>query len=379
MRIALTLALVLCLRIVNAQFAIGSQTFSVPDAARANRPVTGEVFYPATTAGVDAPVASGQFPVIVFAHGFVMQYAVYNNIWEALVPQGYIMVLLSTEGGFAPSHGDYGQDMVFIKNHYQAQGADAQSPFYQKVATTSAYMGHSMGGGASFLAGGQDDNVTTVVGLAPAVTNPSSVDAAVNIEQPVLILTGDLDAVTPTAQHGALMYANAPTSCKLQVNILGGGHCYFANTGSLCEIGEAGGQFTITREQQQATALAYFNQWFDIYLKGNTAQLQLSSLVTTDTNTDFETNCIYIPTSVTENNTNDKFTIYPNPNNGLVYIENLATAASLTVYNLQGKACLNAKMNADNSFDLRALPNGVYVGEIETGGNRYYIKIITQN
>ncbi|UPT66759.1 MAG: hypothetical protein M0D57_20385 [Sphingobacteriales bacterium JAD_PAG50586_3] len=71
---------------------IGHLTVETTDPARNNRSVTAEVYYPGTSAGDDVPVATGSFPLVIFGHGFLMQAAVYNNIWEELVPNGYVCV-----------------------------------------------------------------------------------------------------------------------------------------------------------------------------------------------------------------------------------------------------------------------------------------------
>ncbi len=51
------------------------------DALR-NRNVWTEVYYPANTAGDDVPLAAGQFPVIVFGHGFTLQWSAYDYFWQ---------------------------------------------------------------------------------------------------------------------------------------------------------------------------------------------------------------------------------------------------------------------------------------------------------
>ena len=59
------------------------------DTSRGNRNIETEVYYPATTAGDNTPMTSGQFPVIVFGHGFVMVWSAYPNLWEEFVPNGW--------------------------------------------------------------------------------------------------------------------------------------------------------------------------------------------------------------------------------------------------------------------------------------------------
>ena len=103
--------------IINAGF---SQTFQIGhtqqnfiDASRENRNITTEIYYPSNTTGDDVPVATGQFPVLVFGHGFVMIWSAYDVVWEALVPNGYIMVFAKTETSFSPSHTDFAKTLRF--------------------------------------------------------------------------------------------------------------------------------------------------------------------------------------------------------------------------------------------------------------------------
>jgi len=69
------------------------------------------------------------------------------------------------------------------------------------------------------------------------------------------------------------MYNGLASSCKAFVNILGGGHCYFAQTDFFCDFGETAtlGSVTITRAQQQQTTYNLLDNWLDYYLRNNCA------------------------------------------------------------------------------------------------------------
>jgi predicted dienelactone hydrolase len=58
------------------------------DASRSNRNIQTEIYYPAATAGNNTAAASGEYPVIVFGHGFVMAWDAYANLWDEFVPRG---------------------------------------------------------------------------------------------------------------------------------------------------------------------------------------------------------------------------------------------------------------------------------------------------
>lgn len=270
MRAIPLLALMLCQGVsLHAQpFPIGSRNITFNDPARGGRAIACEVYYPAAVAGSNQPVAPGRFPVLAFGHGFVMGVNAYYNLRDAFVPQGYILVLPTTEGGFSPSHGNFGQDLAFVILAMQQRGADPTSPFFERVASTAAIMGHSMGGGASFL-GANVPQVTTVVNYAPAETNPSAIAAAGNVNKPVLVLAGSQDCVTPPSSNQLPMYNAVPSGCKAYVSLTGGGHCNFANNNFNCGFGEitCGGGGSLGRAAQQALTHQYTLLWLNRYLK----------------------------------------------------------------------------------------------------------------
>ncbi|HRD40183.1 MAG TPA: hypothetical protein PLC65_16270, partial [Bacteroidia bacterium] len=77
-------------------FPIGHMSINFKDASRtggyaiagginitgSGRDVGAEVYYPATVAGNNQPVANGVFPVVVIGHGFVMDWSSYDNIYN---------------------------------------------------------------------------------------------------------------------------------------------------------------------------------------------------------------------------------------------------------------------------------------------------------
>ena len=151
-------------------YPIGHRTITFTDSARVNRPVPSELYYPAATAGENTPLSNGMFPVIVFGHGFQMAYDSYTYFKNAIVPAGYILVFPKTETSLSPSHAEFGADLAFLVIRMKAEGMDPSSPFFQHVDSTSAIMGHSMGGGASFL--GCKNNIVPTVMVTLAQPKP---------------------------------------------------------------------------------------------------------------------------------------------------------------------------------------------------------------
>lgn len=269
-----------------AQHQVGHYNITFIDPDRGNRQIETEIYYPATVAGDNTPVASGTFPVIVFGHGFVMAWSAYENLWEEFVPRGYIMVFPRTEGNaFSTNHQAFGWDLQFLVTQLQLEGQNASSDIYNAVANNTALMGHSMGGGAAFLAADSlcvngNMNLKTLVGLAPAesTTNGvSSINSALSVTVPSVVLSGAQDGVTPPADHHIPMYDNLGSDCKTFVSITGGAHCYFANSNFNCDFGEgtSSSGISISRTEQHQVTFDFLNNWFDYTLKGDCSAFQM--------------------------------------------------------------------------------------------------------
>lgn len=263
-----------------AQHQIGHTQITFQDASRGNRNIQTEIYYPASVSGNDVQMAPGTYPVIVFGHGFVMAWDAYENLWEEFVSRGYIMLFPRTEGSIiGTDHQKFGWDLQFLVGQMQTEGVTPSSIFFQGVASETALMGHSMGGGAAFLAADSlvtngNTNLKTLIGLAPAESSTngvSSINSATQITLPSLILSGSNDGVTPTADHHIPMYNNLASDCKTFINILGGGHCYYANSNFNCDFGESTSSngISITRAEQQQVTYDFVNLWLDYTLKGD--------------------------------------------------------------------------------------------------------------
>lgn len=280
MRFLLILCFCLFEQILIAQtLNIGHSTLTFNDPSRTGgfgsgggpgRQIQTEIYYPATTAGENVSVANGQWPIIVFGHGFAMNWDAYSNIWSALVPYGYIMAFPRTESGLfpSPSHGDFGQDMALVAQKMTDEGQNSSSIFYSKLSDYTCAMGHSMGGGAAVLAAAQSAIFDAYLGLAPAETNPSAIAAAANLQIPSLILSGSNDGVTPPSQHHLPIFNAIPHECKSFANLIGGGHCYFANSNFNCDFGESTSStgINLSRAEQQSLMYQQITPWLSYFL-----------------------------------------------------------------------------------------------------------------
>ena len=83
--------------LLHAQYFIGNYSKVFQDSTRSNRNVPTEIYYPSISEGPNNQVAFGQFPIIIFGHGFLMSFSAYQNFWVEFVPRGYLLVFPRTE------------------------------------------------------------------------------------------------------------------------------------------------------------------------------------------------------------------------------------------------------------------------------------------
>jgi pimeloyl-ACP methyl ester carboxylesterase len=294
-------------------FPVGHKTITFNDPARtggfgsgggAGRQIQSEIYYPATVAGTDVAIATGQFPYIIFGHGFVMTWDAYQNFIDHYVPLGYVLVFPRTEGGLSPVHQDFALDLSIVGAKMEVLSNDVTSFFYQGWNGKKGVMGHSMGGGSSFLAASQNTaNFDILIGLAPAETTPSAIHVSSGIQIPTIIFSGTADAVTAPASNHKPMYDSVSNGCKHFISITGGGHCYFANASTTCDFGESasGGTITITRAAQHDITFDALDPYLKFYLMKDCPSWPV--FITqrdTDTRIQYEASCNYsLPTNPT--------------------------------------------------------------------------------
>jgi len=363
-------------------YEIGHRSLTMNDPAR-SRDIPCHFYYPAVTSGDNVAVATGQFPLIVYGHGFSMGYDAYMNFVDELVPLGYVICLPTTEGGLSPNHETFGLDLKFLNSDIKTKStADAGFFLYQKLTDRSAIMGHSMGGGASFLAAANNTDITTLVNFAAAETSVSAIAAAANVSKPALLFIGEKDGVTPPNDHQIPMYNNIPPGCKGSITIKGGGHCYFANYNLACSTGElfTSPQPTISREDQHLAVFNALKPYLAWMLKGEGAQRQVFENVIGQTST-YSSQFTCSVASIEENNTS--FLLYPNPVNDELIIEtNDQQPISVNIFSVDGQLLHNAN-SIQNSFPyiqikMQNFSSGIYIVRIQTDKNTFYQKVIKQ-
>jgi len=297
-------------------FPVGSRTIVFNDPARTGgtgsgggtgRQIQTDIVYPAVTAGANTTVATGKFPVVVFGHGFVMETTVYKAILDSLAKLGYICAAPKTEGSLlpAPSHTDFGKDLAIVLDKLLAD-TSASSPFYGKVNGKGAIAGHSMGGGATFLANQYTSNAVCYFTMAPANTNPPSVDAARTITKPMCILSGTNDCVAGYAAHQKPMYDSLKVNtCKQLVSITDARHCSFSDGSSFnCNFGEGTSgcaSSPLSTAQQLVIVRSIMVPYFNYFLKGICSEWDVyqNYITTTSSLTTLQSCTMNVPSNAT--------------------------------------------------------------------------------
>lgn len=230
---------------------------------------TALLYYPAASAGENAPIAAtgGPFPAISFGHGFLQPVSRYTSTLNHLATHGFLLIASESEGSLFPSHSNFALDLRHCLTYLEQQQASPGSFLFGRVRTDRMGLsGHSMGGGASLLAAAQDPRVDVVANLAAAETNPSATAAAANVPAPIFLIAGSNDGIVPVGSNGQLMY-NAALPAKSLPVIGGGWHCGFQDSSSIgCDSGP------LARADQLAQTRRLLTRVFNFYLKGEEAQ-----------------------------------------------------------------------------------------------------------
>jgi dienelactone hydrolase len=396
----------------NAQtFPIGHVSINFKDASRSTtgysvsggvamtgtgRTIGSEVYYPATVAGNNTAVAIGQFPVVVFGHGFAMSYDAYDNVYNKLASMGYVVILPRTEGSIfpTPAHAEFGSDLKTLA----IQGLDLNTTalpgstvsFVGKILQKSAIGGHSMGAGASYLAAAGNSSVTCVFNFAAATTNPSSITAAATVNVPLLVISGQKDNVADTNVQNS-HYATATSTKKFHTIIRDVTHCDFGNgTSSTCTFGQAACSTPNCNTLLFNRYMAYLEPFLANQLKGDCAEgnrfmdsLAVNTYNRVGTKQTGSIGCAVNSINTIVNAKNVE--LYPNPASETIavkYTTSKTLATAINVYNITGRLLLsttNMGVGATvSNVSVAYLTNGVYTVVISNDEGTNSIKLVKE-
>jgi predicted dienelactone hydrolase len=279
----------LSVNLFSQAYSVGHTMLTLTDTDRENRVIPVELYYPADISGNNVPLSSctsSKYPVLCFAHGYLMSWESYVYIRLALVQKGYIIAFPKTAGELLPSHANLAKDISFILKKISEYGNDTGSIFFKRVLNKNCAMGHSMGGGAAVLAASYDSTITALAVLAPADTRPSAVNAATHVNIPALIISGENDCITRPEAHQIPIFEGLNSTSKIILTIKGASHCQMADKSFPCNLAEltCGPKPTVTREEQQRIIVRFLVPWLNLYLKGDSAsEKRFGSMIGSDT------------------------------------------------------------------------------------------------
>jgi len=212
------------------------------------------IWYPATDAGLEAPLdpSGGPYAVIAFGHGYLQDPEMYESTLEHLATWGFLVVAPESALGLFPNHRRFADDLRSSMDHMTAENDDPESRFFGVVDPEAfGLSGHSMGGGCSLLAAADEGpRLRAVANLAAAETNPSAIAAMPDVVAPVSLISGDADRIVPVETNGQRMYDATPAPRILPV-LRGANHCGFEDSWTFgCDGGGSMGrprQLELTR------------------------------------------------------------------------------------------------------------------------------------
>ncbi|MEY3835808.1 MAG: hypothetical protein RI989_1236 [Bacteroidota bacterium] len=364
-----TLLFVFAFFVVAFTFAqgLGHTSITFTDATRNNRSIPCEVYYPALSAGESVqaldPASLGLtgYPAVSVGHGFVIGAASYDLIAAQLIPFGFVVALVNTETGFAPSHQEFGLDLAFVTHALQQESLNTTSILYNVVSQQrEGIIGHSMGGGAAWLAAASDPLIDAIVGLAPAETNPSAIAAASSVNCNSLVFSGSEDAVTPPADNHQPIF-DGTNGCKTFVSLTGGSHCGFIDSGTLCDFGEPLGG-SLARADQQEAYLTMMTAWLRYFLNGECVEALYTDYVTNHSFVSADPLAACMLCGNVNDVEGNAVNVFPNPNQGTFSIQwKNEMFNTIEIFDAAGKRVLKQVILQQGFFnEAEKLKSGVY-------------------
>jgi len=193
------------------------------------------------------PVKQGEFPLVVFSHGYAGFRTQSSSLTSAIASWGFVVAapehpsrdITKILGGPAGTTTDV-EDLQATITLMKALNRSKASHFFGHVdADHIAALGHSAGGRASEQLALVDKRVDTFVGLAGASVGALDSEGAEVPDKPGLLVAATDDGIVPLDKMQAAYAAmNAP---KRFVEIGGSGHLVFSD---ICEIGAGEGGLT---------------------------------------------------------------------------------------------------------------------------------------
>ena len=323
---------------VNGSYTVNSYLES--DGVRDGNDYYGStIYYPENT--------SGLLPSIIIIPGYANPELSIQAWGPFLASHGIVCMTIGTNSFF--------DEVVARKIALQdalislkAEQDRLNSPLFNNLDTNLiALGGWSMGGGGAQLVAVEDPSIKAILAFCPWI-DPSEVSPTIlNHSSPILIFSGQIDAVAPPSIHADVQYNYTPISTKkLKYEVFGGSHT-IANTplGGFGEVGRMG------------------LSWLKKHLVNDTCYCPLLLDIPT-TASDYQTNITCpIPTSIIDYNNN--ITVYPNPASNTITLQGILNKKNnYKIVSVDGKVLKKEILN-NYKIDISYLKNGIYFLEYD--------------
>jgi predicted dienelactone hydrolase len=263
-------------------WAVGHTTVVAVDAARGDRTLPVELWYPIdpenavgdptfyellVVVGVSrgltsdvaiegAPITARQFlPLILFSHGSGGINIQSVTLMETLASHGFFVASPNHVGNsfrdvpgvdlpYADVATDRPKDISFLIDYLLSRSSDPEDEFFESISPLAiGVTGHSMGGftalavaagyaGSAFGPVPPDPRVRAILAVSGVASLLSDAELA-GIDVPMLLLGGTLDTSVPIVPNATRPFDLTSSTAVYRADILGATHTHFAN---ICDI-----------------------------------------------------------------------------------------------------------------------------------------------
>jgi pimeloyl-ACP methyl ester carboxylesterase len=236
-------------------YQVETREISVPRSG-ADVPFDARLFIPVPTEA--EPARDKRSALFAFGHGYLSPIEPYESTLRHLASWGITVVAPRSGSELFPSHERFATDLLAALDAVATAAAKDDWPGLSVDPEARTVGGHSMGGGAAILAAEIDPTVRTVATLTAAETRPSAVEAAKEVEVPVLLMAGSDDRIAPVERHQRPIFEAVGGPAQLRI-IEGGGHCGFLDQADAIDL--VCGRSTLDAEIQRTYVQALLTAW----------------------------------------------------------------------------------------------------------------------
>jgi predicted dienelactone hydrolase len=216
----------------DGRFAVGSTTLTLEDSTRGRTLLT-ELWYPAETAGRDAPPREKRFRLILLVHGRCGSRTNYSYLAAPLASWGFVVAAPGLPGVQAENcdgsvAADPQEDLAFVLRTLRDRAGPAADWARRLRRGRTGLVAHSLGAFFGLRVAQDERDVRLLALLAPFTGTVEGGDlAALRPRRPVLVIGGTADATVPfeSSEH---FFDALPHPARL-VKILDGTHSGFGD------------------------------------------------------------------------------------------------------------------------------------------------------